>query len=28
MKKPKTITQNIVCNLILPLQKNRGETTH
>ena len=29
MKKPRTITQNkvIVCNLLLPLQKNRGETT-
>jgi hypothetical protein len=28
MKKPKTITQIIVCDLlILPLQKNRGETT-
>ena len=28
MKKPKTITQIIVCDLLLlPLQKNRGETT-
>ena len=24
MKKPKTITQNVVCNLILPLQKKLG----